>query len=62
MLENKDIWMDGGDVVTRLKSRKEILDAEEDKEKNKESAEEIDKELEEKLKFKSKRKVKETQE
>ncbi len=62
MLENKDIWMDGTDVIKRLKSRQEILDAEEEKEKNKESTEEVDKEPEEKPKFKSRRKAKETQE
>ncbi len=62
MLENKDIWMDGTDVIKRLKSRQEILDAEEDKEKNKESTEEVDKEPEEKPKFRSRRKAKETQE
>jgi ATP-dependent protease ClpP protease subunit len=29
MLENKDIWMDGDEVIKRLKARKEILEAEE---------------------------------
>ena len=62
MLENKDIWMDGVDVIKRLKSRQEILDAEEEKEKDAESTEEVDKEPEEKPKFKSRRKAKETKE
>ena len=59
MLENKDIWMDGDEVAKRLKSRQEILDAEEDK--NEEASIEEEQEAAETPKFKSKRKVKEVQ-
>lgn len=55
MLENKDIWMDGTDVIKRLKDRQEILDAEADKE----SITEVTEESEEEPKFKFKRKAKE---
>jgi ATP-dependent protease ClpP protease subunit len=38
MLENKDIWMDGDEVIKRLKARKEILEAEEKAEEEAEQA------------------------
>lgn len=58
VLENKDIWMDGEEVIKRLKSRQEKLEAEEAaKEENAE-----EKVTEEKPKFTSKRKLKTAQE
>lgn len=58
VLENKDIWMDGEEVIKRLKSRQEKLEAEEAaKEENVE-----EKVTEEKPKFTSKRKLKTAQE
>lgn len=62
ILDNKDIWMEGTEVVRRLKARQEILDAEEDKA---EQEKEVQKEKEveqEAPKFTSKRKLKETKE
>ena len=41
VLENKDIWMDGEEVVKRLKSRQEKIDAEEAKNKEKEEFSEM---------------------
>ena len=55
ILDNKDIWMSGEDVIDRLKVKKVAVEAEE-------SEEELEEELEEKPKFKSRRKVTETQE
>ena len=55
ILDNKDIWMSGDDVIERLKVKKVAIEAEE-------TAEELEEEPEEKPKFKTRRKVKETQE
>ena len=62
VLDNRDIWMDGEEVVKRLKTRQEILDAEHAAAEAAEKEEEEAKETEKQVKIATRRKVKEVKE
>jgi hypothetical protein len=60
VLDNRDIWMDGDEVIKRLKARQEKVDAEKSEKEEEKPQEDVVEE--QKPRFRSRRKVRDTQE
>lgn len=60
VLDNRDIWMDGDEVIKRLKARQEKIDAEKSEKEEEKPQEDVVEE--QKPRFRSRRKVRDTQE